>query len=70
MVRHTLNILQQMLQDFYSVSDHFGTLCIKELDLGSFYIKTIVAEPLQNTLSQFEKFEILNKRSNILCKLK
>ena len=31
MVRHTLNILQQMLQDFYSVSDHFGTLCIKGL---------------------------------------
>ena len=32
--------------------------------------KNIVAEPLQNTLSQFKKFEILNKRSNILCKLK
>ena len=25
----TLKILQQMLQDFQSVSDHFGTLCIK-----------------------------------------
>ena len=32
MVRHTLNILQQMLQDFLSVSDHFGTLCIKGLN--------------------------------------
>ena len=31
MVRHTIKILQQMLQDFYSVSDHFGTLCIKGL---------------------------------------
>ena len=31
MVRHTLKILQQMLQDFLSVSDHFGTLCIKRL---------------------------------------
>ena len=31
MVRHTLKILQQMLQDFKSVSDHFGTLCIKGL---------------------------------------
>ena len=31
MVRHTLKILQQMLQDFYSVSDQFGTLCIKGL---------------------------------------
>ena len=27
----TLKILQQMLQDFQSVSDHFGTLCIKRL---------------------------------------
>ena len=31
MVRHTLKILQQLLQDFESVSDHFGTLCIKAL---------------------------------------
>ena len=31
MVRLTLKILQRMLQDFYSVSDHFGTLCIKGL---------------------------------------
>ena len=31
MVRHTLKILQQMLQDFWSLSDHFGTSCIKGL---------------------------------------
>ena len=31
MVRHTLKILQQMLQDFKSVSDHFEILCIKGL---------------------------------------
>ena len=31
MVGHTLKILQQMLQDFYSVSETFGTLCIKGL---------------------------------------
>ena len=31
MVRHTLKIMQQMLQDFQSVSDHFGELCIKGL---------------------------------------
>ena len=31
MVRHTLKILQQMLQDFENGSDHFGTLCIKGL---------------------------------------
>ena len=29
MIRHTLKILQQMLRDFKSVSDHFETLCIK-----------------------------------------
>ena len=32
MIRHTLKILLQMLQDFYSVSDHFGTLSIKGLE--------------------------------------
>ena len=31
MVKHTLKILQHLLQDFESVSDHFGTLCIKGL---------------------------------------
>ena len=31
MVRHTLKILQHLLQDFKSVSDHFGTLCINWL---------------------------------------
>ena len=30
-VRHTLKILQHLLQDFWSVSGHFGTLCIKGL---------------------------------------
>ena len=31
MVRHTLNILQHLLQDFKSVSDHFTTLRSKGL---------------------------------------
>ena len=31
MVRHTLKILQNLVQDFQSVFDHFGTLCIKGL---------------------------------------
>ena len=31
MFRHTLNIWQQMLQDFKIVSDHFGTLYTKGL---------------------------------------
>ena len=33
MVRHTLKILHQMLQDFLSVSDHFATLRSKRLIL-------------------------------------
>ena len=33
MVRHTFKILQQMVQGFQSVSDHFGTLCIKGLKI-------------------------------------
>ena len=33
MVSHTLKILQRMLQDFYSVSKHFGTLYIKGLKM-------------------------------------
>ena len=32
MVKHTFKILQQMLQDFQSAFDHFGTLCIKGLN--------------------------------------
>ena len=31
MARHTLKSLQQMLQDFLSVYDHFRTVFIKEL---------------------------------------
>ena len=31
MVKHTLKILQHLLQDFQSVFDHFGTLCIKRV---------------------------------------
>ena len=34
MVRHTLEILQHLLQGFQSVSDNFGTLCIKGLRPG------------------------------------
>ena len=34
MVKHTLKILQQMQQDFQSVSDHFGTSYIKGLKYG------------------------------------
>ena len=34
MVRHTLKILQHVRQNFESVSDHFGALCIKCLTLS------------------------------------
>ena len=33
MVRHTLQILQHLLHDFESMSDNFGTLCIKALQI-------------------------------------
>ena len=43
MVRHTLKVLQQILQDFQSVCDHFGTLCI----LGSImHTKRLPFHPL------------------------
>ena len=29
MVRHILTMLKRILQDFYSVTEHFGKLCIK-----------------------------------------
>ena len=44
MVRHTLKVLQQMLQDFKSVSDHFGTLYIKKLKLTEWYAYLKTAE--------------------------
>ena len=34
MVNHILKILQHLLQDSYSVSDHFGMLSIKELNVN------------------------------------
>ena len=37
MVRHTLKISQQMLPD-QSMSDHFGTLCIKESNFMDFVL--------------------------------
>ena len=38
--------------------------------MNTFLQKKNVAKPLQNVLSQVENFEILNKRSNSLCKVK
>ena len=44
MVRHTLKISQHMLRDFKSVSDDFGTLCIKGLSLADITIIETFAE--------------------------
>ena len=38
MVRHTFRILLCLLQHFKSLSDHFGTLCTKELTLISNFL--------------------------------
>ena len=48
MVRHTSKILQQMLEDFKSVSDHFGTLCIKGLKQEALLLFTAL---LQSTFA-------------------
>ena len=44
MVRHTSKILQQMLQDFYSVSDHFMTFRSKGLTILTRFNQFIVQE--------------------------
>ena len=43
MVRQTLKILQHLLQDFKSLSDHFGALCIKGLNFAelTFFTMTV-----------------------------
>ena len=46
----TLKILEQMLQDFESVSDHFGTLCIKGL-------RSLASQFISDTASC--KFEVM-----------
>ena len=44
MIKLTLSIMQKMLQDFKSVSDHFGRLCITELGTGTMSIKSGVVD--------------------------
>ena len=50
MVRHTFNILQHLQHNFYSVSDHFGTLCIK----GLIFLKLRI-----EILLRFSSFELV-----------
>ena len=47
MVRHTLKILQQMLQDFSSISDQFQSSCIKELNQSLFVFISLLRAILQ-----------------------
>ena len=54
MVRQTLNILQQRLQDFKSVSDHFGTLCIKGLTMTGKTSTNGMTLPQQNGYSSIK----------------
>ena len=65
MVRHTLKILQQMLQDFKSEPDHFGALRIK----GSSEFKSINL-PLFPYLSSLNVRRKIWRRSLILLDLK
>ena len=51
MVRQTLKISQQMLQDFQSMYDHFGTLRIKGLKKN--YIVCLFSENYHFTLLNF-----------------
>ena len=51
MIKHTLKILQQMLQDFKSVSDHFGTSCIKGLKSVVYFIIPLSSLPMTSFLS-------------------
>ena len=48
MFRRTLKILQQMLQDFETVSDHLGALCIKGLNIRLVVMLNIM---FQNSIS-------------------
>ena len=60
MVRHTLKILQQMLQDFQSVSDHFGKLCIKVLKM-----KFKHGDSFKTATRHYRQFDFYVQKNNI-----
>ena len=62
MVRHTLKILQQMLQDFLSTSDHFGTLGINGLFFFILFIKQCHSWMLVLKNKRFNKTKLLKFR--------
>ena len=63
MVRNTWRILQQMLQDFYSVSNHFRTLCIEGLNEHMWRLHDLVPSV------QFTKRKRHSWRSNTFNKI-
>ena len=67
LARHTLKILQQMLKDFSSVSDLFGTVCIKRLKLTNFYRENLerYKEPISSGQFLYLNIsEVPNQRHN------
>ena len=68
MVRHTLKILQHLLQDFWSVSDHFGTLCNKGLrTLALVFLFLVVRRRFPSRLSLLQF--IRNRYGGTIVKL-
>ena len=70
MVRHALKILQQMLQDFESVSDHFGALCIKGLNykVELFCMKLLIHQFCTQCFDLVEYFPIFYRKCFIIAK--
>ena len=70
MVRHTLKILQQMLQDFESVSDHFGALCMKGLNykVELFCMKLLLHQFCTPCFDLVECFPIFYSKCFIIAK--
>ena len=59
MVRHTLKILQYLLQDFCSVSDHFQTLFIQSfIWLGKTYFQKHLVERMKKVEKEWYPMEI------------
>ena len=66
LVRRISKVLQNLLQDFWSVSDHFGTLCIKGLKLITLAWKGLILPagihlPKVNNKSTRTRCEIRSK---------
>ena len=57
-VRHTLKILQHLLQDFWSVSGHFGT---KKYNMILTYQRLTVATHLETKMKSIQSFQLLKE---------